>query len=119
MASKDKITRSFKIIRTYFHTIREMVRDGLCKVFHIWGKYNPADLMTKSNQRQRIHGDNDQAAQLALVVLYEQALAGAESVFLANLLGSMGEWQSDLRTRLGSPFAISMLSVLIPSQGLH
>ena len=42
-----------------------------------------------------------------------------KSVFLATLLGSMGEWQSDLRTRLGSPFAISMLSVLIPSQGLH
>ncbi|OUT55772.1 MAG: hypothetical protein CBB71_19130 [Rhodopirellula sp. TMED11] len=79
MASKDKITRSFKIIRTYFHTIREMVRDGLCKVFHIWGKYNPADLMTKSNQRQRIHGDNDQAGYLTLCGLEPLRLEGMDT----------------------------------------
>ena len=79
MASKDKITRSFKIIRTYFHTIREMVRDGLCKVFHIWGIHNPADLLTKANQRQRIHGDNDQAGFKSVCGFEPLRLGGMDS----------------------------------------
>ena len=56
-----------------------MVRDGLCKVFHIWGKYNPADLLTKANQRQRINGDNDQAGYKSVCGFEPLRLGGMDS----------------------------------------
>lgn len=66
MIDKDKITRSFKIVRTHYHIAREFCRDGLMEVNHIFGKYNPADLTTKSNPRQRIQGDNGEAGVMEL-----------------------------------------------------
>ena len=80
MIDKNKITRSYKYVRAHFHIVREFSRDGIISVQHIFGKYNPADLTTKSNPRQRIQGDNGEAGVLELCGFRPINLDGCEPV---------------------------------------